>query len=344
MMSLLCNVSFMRAHVVRIAVVIGVTSLGCGGAQPRSKIEDQSRRIAPLPACVLHLPERRAGSAGTARKLREDEIVKLMFPSFDESKRTLPQGARSCTGSAVFDDPLFRDGQLVRSKAWPFIEQEGDMIYGGGGDRLKIVWLRTHTYADGSAAGPLAVIRSGERFAELFAVGTYKSQPERTRLATVRMGSEYLVTAEDDGCASHKEGAACQTILSVLLPRKGRFLPVVDVPVERIGYSGKAERGSLGVLEYRLTSVPEFKDDAIKVVEQVRVKDDTGRELRKAEHERVITVDDRGGATASEPSLWDQVIKSEDLKPQKPEKTEKPKEKEREREKEPERDKAQRER
>ena len=310
----------MRAHVLQSAVVVGSGLLGalvfgCGSPQTRSKLEDQSRRIAPLPACILQLPERRPGSAGTARKLREDEIVKLMFPGFDEKTRSLPHNAVSCTGVAVFDDPVFKDAQLVRRNAWPFVEQEGDVTYGGGGDRLKIVWLRTHT-SDGGAVGPLAVIRSGDHFAELFAIGTFKSPPDRTRLSTVRMGGEYVVTAEDDGCGSHKPGSACSTTLRVLLPRKGRFSPLVDVPLERIAYSGRAERGSLGTLEYRLTSVPEFKDDAIKLVEQVRVKDDTGRELRKAEHERIITVDARGTATASEPSLWDDVIKSEDLKPE----------------------------
>lgn len=245
------------------------------------------------------------------RKLREEEVVKLMFPTFDEEKRELPGGAQTCTGSPVFDDPLFRDAQLVRRNAWPFVEQEGDVTYGSGGDRLKLVWLRTHAYGDGSAAGPLAVVRSGERFAELFAVGALKSQPERTRIAAVRMGGDYVITAESDGCTGHKAGTACLTSMRVFAPRKGKLMPIVDVPVERVGYGGKPEKGSSGVLEYRLTSVPEFKEDAIKIVEQVRVKDDAGRELRKAEHERVFTFDEKGVATASEPSLWEQIVKEE---------------------------------
>jgi hypothetical protein len=245
------------------------------------------------------------------RKLREEEIIKLMFPTFDEEKRALPQGAPACTGLAIFDDPMFRDAQLVRRNAWPFVEQEGDVVYGSGGDRLKIIWLRTHTAKDGSAVGPIAVVRSGERFAELFAIGSLKSQPERTRLGTVRMGGDFLVTAENDGCTGHKPGVGCQTTLSVFVPRKGKVSSVVQVAVERVAYSGRAEKGAMGVLEYRMTSVPEFKADAIKLVEQVRVKDDTGRELRKAEHERVFTIDENGTAVASEGSLWDEVVKED---------------------------------
>jgi hypothetical protein len=178
------------------------------------------------------------------------------------------------------------------------------------------VWLRTHALPDGTAVGPVAVIRSGERFAELFALGTLRSNPERTRLGTVRMGGEYLVTAESDGCTGRKAGVGCQTVMNVMLPRRGALAPVAEVPIERVAYSGKAERGALGVLEYRLSSVPEFREGSIKLVEQVRIKDDTGRDLRKAEHERVFTVDDTTGvATASEPSLWDQVVKADDVRP-----------------------------
>jgi hypothetical protein len=249
------------------------------------------------------------------RKLSEAQIIKLMFPAFDDEKRTLPQKAESCTGSPIFDDPVFRDTQLIRRNAWPFVEQEGDVTYGSGGDRLKIVWLRTHVASDGSAVGPIAVIRSGEHFAELFAMGAYRGQPDRTRLSLVRMGGDYLVTAENDGCTGRKQGTGCQTLMSVFLPRRGKFMLLADVPVERIAYAGRAERGSLGVLEYRLTSVPAFRDDSIKLVEQVRVKDDTGRELRKAEHERVFNVDDTGTATATEPSLWEQMVKADDLRP-----------------------------
>ena len=122
-----------------------------------------------------------------------------MFPAFDEEKRALPQGAETCNGAAIFDDPIFQEAQLVRRSAWPFLEQEGDITYGSGGDRLKIVWLRTHKFPDGTAAGPLAVIRSGERFADLFAMGALRSPSEKTKLGSARMGGDFLVTAESDG-------------------------------------------------------------------------------------------------------------------------------------------------
>lgn len=301
----------MRSKTLSLVLIATTSALaaGCSHPEPRSRIEDQSRRVAPLPACVMQLPARRPGSAGTMRTLRDEQIVKLMFPAYDEEKRTLPK-TPSCTGSAVFDDPMFKEAQLARRTGWPFVGQEGDLFLGSGGDRLKLAWVRTHTLPDGSAAGPLAVVRSGERFAELFAVGAFRSQPEHTHLGTVRMGGEILVTAENDGCTGRKGGAGCTTVLTVMLPRRGELSSVVEIPTERITYSGHAEKGSLGVLEYHLTSVPTFTADGIKIVEQVRVKDDTGREVRKSERERNFAVDPVSGkAKASEPSLWDEIVK-----------------------------------
>ena len=303
----------MRSVVRPWAVGAGVVLLaaGCGAPESRSRLEDQSRRVAPVPACVLQLPARRAASAGTVRKLNEEQIVKLVFPSFDEQKRSLPQGAKSCTGTPVFEAPVFRNAKVLRGDAWPFVEQEGDVVYGSGGDGLKLVWIRTHDFPDHTYAGTLAVMRASERFAEVFAVGPYRGAPEHTALSTVRIGGEYLVTATEDGCTGRKPGASCQTTMRVFWPRMGKLVSVAEVPLERIGYFGRAERGTLGILEYRLTSVPEFREGAIKIVEQARVKDDSGHDVRKAEHERIVTLDDTGAGKTAEPSLWDQMVEKD---------------------------------
>lgn len=301
----------MRLLTFPLAIALFSSGAGCGSPQVRPRNEDQSRKVAPLPACVLKLPARRVASVGTRRKLTEEQVVKLLFPAFDEKEKSLPRDTTTCTGAPAFEGPAFRDAKLVRRSGWPLVTREGDLTYGSGGDGLKLVWVRTHTLPDQSAAGPLAVIRSGERFAELFAIGSYRGAPDRVALSTVRMGGEYLVTVTDDGCTGHKSGTACQTSMTVLLPRMGKLAPLVEVPLERIAYSGRSERGSMGVLEYRLSSVPEFRDGGVKIVEQVRVKDDTGRDLRKAEHERLVTFDDTGAPKTNEPSLWDQMVAPE---------------------------------
>jgi hypothetical protein len=51
-----------------------------------------------------------------------------------------------------------------------------------------------------------------------------------------------------------------------------------------------------------------FQDDAIRVAEQVVVKDSTQGEVRKADLERVFRLKERGKLVASGNSLWGQVL------------------------------------
>ncbi len=295
---------------IPLLYTIWVTGLGgCGEPLKRVPLEDQSRRVAPLPACVLYLPARRAETAGTMRKLKEEQIVHLMFPSFDEEKRALPQGAVACTGRAVLGDPKIAAAQPA--KGWPYVEQEGDVLYGSGGDRIKVVWLRMLPQADGSVGGPVAIVRTTERFAELFAIGALRGHADRVKLSTQRMGAELLVIAEEDDCAGRKPGTPCENHMTVFLPRRGILAPVVEVPIERVAYVAQGERGATGTLEYRLTTAADYREDGIHVVEQIRVKDENGRELRKAELERLFVMDDAGNMASAEPPLWDRVVKPE---------------------------------
>lgn len=294
---------------VLLALLLSSWATACGVPEKRSLLEDQTRRVAPLPACVLHLPERRVESAGTMRHLRETEIVHLIFPSFDPDKRQLPHDAAVCTGADLLGAPPLSSGAPVRGGAWPWTERDGDLLYGSGGDRIKIVWLRMLTFDDGTAGGPLAIVRGTERFAELFAVGSLRAHAERVSLGTHRMGGDLLVTAEDDGCSGRKQGQPCETVMTVLLPRTGVLRRVVDVPLERVAYGGQDPSGTEGPLEYHLTSNADYRDDGIHIQEQVRVKDQSGNELHRLERERVFVMDASGTMTTNDPPLWDTAVK-----------------------------------
>ena len=167
-------------------------------------------------------------------------------------------------------------------------------------------------WSDGTVGGPVTILRPKEKFAELFAVGALRGHSERVKLGTQRMGSELLVTAEEDNCLGRKEGEACENRMTVFLPRKGNLLRVVDLPIERVAYAGKTERGASGPLQYHMTTAVDYKEDGIHLVEQVRVLDENGRDLRKAEHERTFAMDDvKGTMASSEGTLWDRVVTPE---------------------------------
>jgi hypothetical protein len=256
----------------------------------------------------MHLPARRPEAAGAARKLREEQVVKLVFPQFAEDTRTLPQGPISCNGSAVFEDPALAGGQPIRG-AWPLVEQEGDVVFGSGGDRIKIAWFKLLRFADGTVGGPLAIVRANDRFAEVFAVGAYRARADLARLATQRYGGEVLVTASEDGCTGRKARQACESRMTVFLPRAGALRRAADLSVERVAYAPAGDRGPAGLLEYRLTASTAFKPEGIRVDEQIRVTDDDGREVRKAEVNRLFALDDAKGTFGSvDPPLWDLVV------------------------------------
>jgi hypothetical protein len=131
------------------------------------------------------------------------------------------------------------------------------------------------------------------------------------------MGDDLLITAEENNCTGRKEREACENRMTVFLPRRGTLQRVVEIPIERVAYVGQSERGATGPLEYHLTTTADYKPDGIHLVEQIRVMDENGQDLRKAELERAFAIDDvKGTMVASEPPLWDRVVK--DAQPQTP--------------------------
>jgi len=276
-----------------------------------------------LPACVFYLPSRRNESAGTARRLRDEQLFKLVFPGFDENQKVLSRSP-ACTGQDIFADKELAGG--APKGGWPIRMQDGQITQGSGGDRIKVVWFRLEEWPDGTAGGPLAILRASEHFAELYAVTPFRGRPDRVRLGTERMGGELLVTAEEDGCTGHAAGTACETALHVFLPRRGELQRVVDVPVERIAYGSngeRGERGATGKLEYHMTSASRVQPDGIHLAEEVEVKDDGGQVLRKAELERVFHLGE-AGLTANEGSLWERIAKPELAAAEPPKEKEKP--------------------
>src|ERR1700722_15541663 len=121
-----------RLSVLAPAGLVALAALtACSAPPPRTPLEDQTRRVAPLPACVMALPARRAVPAGTLRHLKEEEIVPLVFPAFDEDKRLLAKDSIACTGRNVLGDSILAGGSPTRG-GWPLAEQEGDALYGSG--------------------------------------------------------------------------------------------------------------------------------------------------------------------------------------------------------------------
>jgi hypothetical protein len=284
----------------------GALLVACAHPRPPA-LDDQSRRVAPLPACVEYLPARRSDTAGTMRSLREDQTFKLIFPGFDLEKHLLPDGSPGCTGQLVLADPAIAGGAPIRP--WPFLQQDGDIQFGSGGDRIKVVWLKLLAWPDGTVGGPIALVRANERFADLFAIGALRGAGDKLKLGTQRLGDDVVVTVETDNCSGRKPDASCESHLAILLARGGVLKRAVDLSSERVVHLTPADSASTGTMEYRLTSTVDYKPDGVHLTEQIQASDEAGRPMRKAEVERLFSLDDKSGSLSTlEPPLWDRFV------------------------------------
>jgi hypothetical protein len=290
-----------RRSILAVALASASLSVACGSDLPRSLSGDPARQLAPPPACILRLPARNASTSGE-RRLDDAQLWGLAFANFDAANGALPKDAMDCRGGHPFTDPAFA-GATAR-RPWPFKVQEGDVAFGAGTNNLRVAWFRTHQYPDGSMGGVLALIRSVDDFAELYSLGTFRGLSDRVKLRISRMGSNLLPSVQNDGCLKRPAGTACETTFTVFRPVRGRLEPAAQFATERIGYATGTEPGVAGRLEYHLVSTATFADDAINVTEQISVKDEQGREVRKAEVKRIFRYEEQSGFEPSEQSLW----------------------------------------
>lgn len=279
------------------------SSTGCSSVAQPARNEDVSRQNAPVPACIMPMPVR-ATSKGTLKRLRDLQYWELVYPTYDANTRKLPEDALACTGQAVLKDPILEGG--TSDRGWPRTIEETDVHLGSGGDRLKVVWLRTHSFKDGSTGGAIALVRSQEDFAEAYAIGAYRSLTAKPYLMLERIGPDVAVTAQDDHCLQEKKGA-CETRMTVYLPRNGALKPLATFPIKKRDFAAASEPGSTGRIEYRLTASPTFSPDGVKLYEQVVAVDEGGRELRRAEVERAYKLEGRT-LRETEGSLWPRVF------------------------------------
>ncbi|HEY8088423.1 MAG TPA: hypothetical protein VIF09_11275 [Polyangiaceae bacterium] len=245
------------------------------------------------------------------RNLTEDQYWQLVFPAYDTRNHRLPTNALPCTGMRVFDDPVFAGGT---TRGTPMEVQEGDIVYGNGGDRVRIVWMRTHRWPDGTEAGPLALVRAKEDFAEVYAVGAYRRTNGAVTLQAERLGTEFLISATDDGCQGQPKGTACETNVALFLPRFGKLVRLTTLATEKRAYATGSEPGVLGQVEYELTASPQYTADGIKLFEQVKATDTSGRIVHKTELERMFVLHD-GTLEQGSDSLWGRVYPGEKAAP-----------------------------
>lgn len=277
-------------------------ALGCASAVESSKMEDRARRTIPVPICLKALE--RHGSAGVVSSLKPEDYWALVLPSFDAGAMTVDRTAPDCAGRPVFENPELAEAEGPRTGPLP--AKPEDAVVTPAPDGLRIVWLRTHTFADGTRAGPVALVRPREGYAEVYGTGFYRGRAKDSRFSLERMGGRFIVTASDEGCGGVKPNQACETSFTVLLMNAGQLVPSARFALDRVAY--RTAPGVAGLAQYRLTATPVFQPRAIRVMEQVVVRDESQGVVRKSDLERVFRLEPGGRLVPSAGSLWDQVV------------------------------------
>lgn len=275
-------------------------------AEPQKSVNsDMPRRSVPIPACAVALPARPESQLKFMRQLTDQQFWRLVFPTYIEGKTGLTADSLLCTGESPFGAAEFAGGKPVRG--WPLQPQPGDLTFGSGPKRIKIVWFKTHAWDDGTTGGVVALVRADEEFAEVFGVGPYKGSGKDSRFSTERLGGTLVVTAVDEGCKGKALSEPCVSWLRVMVPWHGRLVTQASIATERREQVADGEPSAQGLVSYRLTSAPIFEPTRIRILEQVQAVDATERKLRTAEVERQFDFTD-GRLIERQPSLWDLVV------------------------------------
>ena len=283
--------------------VVGAATLfcasGCASAVESSKMEDRARRTVPVPICIQPLERSTSGVS----KVEPSDYWKMVLPGFDVGSSTVDASSADCSGRPAFSEQDLLAAEGPRTGSLP--AKPDHAVVTPGPDGFRVVWLRTFEFADGSSAGPLALVRSREGYAEVYGTGSLRGKLKTTRFSLERMGSRILVTATDEGCGEVKPGQGCETAFTVYVLGGGRLNRAASLPLDRIDY--RPFPGLPGLSKYRLTATPVFQDKGMRVVEQVLVQDPNQGTVRKSDLERVFKLSPGGQLQTSVPSLWTQV-------------------------------------
>lgn len=282
------------------SVLAGALGLAACAQPTTSKSADPTRAMTPVPSCFRRLPARTP--TGFARQVPEKDYWDLVIPGLTETAPTADTLA--CNGVPVFGSETF-----AGSTFQPRAIEEGRLTYGGGVNRLRVLWLRSHEGPAPKQAGPLALVRVLEEGAEVYGVGAYKGHPDKSRFGLERLGDELLVVATDDQCAAAAPTEDCDTLMIVYLPSAGRLAPLAVLGVERTRFATGLEPGVVGTLKFKLTSSPSFQKDGVHVVEQVTVTDSIGKVVRRAELERLYALNGTKLEAQSQ-SLWERLYEA----------------------------------
>lgn len=174
-----------------------------------------------LPICPAYVASARADEADT-RVLPAHAWLSVLLPGLSLPDLRLPAAPRTCSGQPLTADPR-RAGEPLPPRPLA----ESDLTFGEGPQGQLLVWARALHFGDGSALGPVALVRWVERGLEIRGVGPLHAASHRPRLRLVPFGAHTLLVAAGDRCPPDTPDACVHEI--TLTPLIGQRFVAVDL-------------------------------------------------------------------------------------------------------------------
>jgi hypothetical protein len=275
--------------------LLGLLAAGCPTPPPISHIEDKARLDVPIAICRKPLAPGDSVDGGAPHA---EAYFGVVYPAFRGLGQPLRADDLDCVGERAGTDSSFTSAPLV----------DDDAAITTAKDGTQAVWLRSWRTSNGAAAGPIAIMRPRASELDVYAIGRYRGSKQHSRFELGQLDTTRLVIVHDEGCADVKVDVECESTLSFYLVSGGQLFAAADSPEQRLRYGNVK---GVGRVQYRLmTDAPVIDGRTIKVHEKLQVRDAAEEDVRKAEGDRVFTLDSDNHLKAQQDSLWAQIPKN----------------------------------
>jgi len=148
------------------------------------------------PICASLVGSERAEESDT-RLLPPSAWFTLLIRDVRRPALTVPSEPHDCSGRTIT-----ATAPGPEPKELPVVPLVGsDLTFSPGPEGHMLVWARVERFADGTARGPVALIRRVARGVEVRGIGTLWAPAGRVRLRLERFGDIQLLLADSQSCA-----------------------------------------------------------------------------------------------------------------------------------------------
>lgn len=162
-----------------------------------------------LPVCPPLTTGARAVEADT-RLLPPAVWFQALLPGVSRQDLRLPESPRACSGEPIVPP----SGAPAELPARPLAES--DLTFAEGPEGQLIVWARAIHFVDGTALGPVALVRWHERGLEIRAIGPLHGPSRRVRLRLEPLGAHALLVADGERCPAPDQCVREYSLLPLL--------------------------------------------------------------------------------------------------------------------------------